>query len=208
MFLQARVCPCWEYLTRYTPPGPGTPPWDQVHLLGPATTPQGPGTPPRTRYTPQYLVPLRTRYTPHPRYTPLGPGTPPWDQVHPPLGPGTPPRTRYSPRDQVHPPGPGTPPWDQVHPPRYGHSCGRYASYWNAFLLLLFLFVCFVYLVKRSVCSVVEKEILAYFHVKLCNVKVTHDLRSRKLLFNGVARFARSGPCFQRPNRNRLETAT
>ena len=39
------------YLTRY-PPGPGTPPWDQVH-------------PPRTRYTPRDQV------------HPLGPGTPP-----------------------------------------------------------------------------------------------------------------------------------
>ena len=97
--------------TRYTPPGPGTPPGtrytpqDQVH------TPMGPGTPPGTRYTP------RTRYTP------LGPGTP-RDQVYPPRlgippGPGTPPSpgTRYT------PPGPGTPPgtrytpWDQVHSP-------------------------------------------------------------------------------------------
>ena len=57
---------------------------------------------------------------------------PPWDQVHRPRAgtppgpgtlprPGTPPGTRYTPRDQV-------------HPPRYGHCCGRYASYWNAFL--------------------------------------------------------------------------
>ena len=49
--------------TRYTPPGPGTPPppWDQVHPPGPGTPPSpgdqvhppGPGTPPpRTRYTP------------------------------------------------------------------------------------------------------------------------------------------------------------
>ena len=43
-----------------------------------------------------------------------------------------------------HPPGPGTPPdqaprRDQVHPPpdagRDGYCYGRYASYWNAFLL-------------------------------------------------------------------------
>ena len=113
--------------TRYTPQGPGTPPQDQVHPPVPGALP-GPSTPPRTRYT----LP--------------GPGEPPRDQVHPPvpgtpLGPGTPPRTRYTPLDQVHPPtryippGPGTPP-DQV-PPRYGHCRGRYASYWNAFLLLL-----------------------------------------------------------------------
>ena len=84
-------------------------PWDQVHPL-----PPGPGAP-QTRYTPR-------------------PGAPPWDQVHPPgtrytpLGPGTPPGTRYTPL------GPGTPPGTRYTSPRYGHCCGRYASYWNAFL--------------------------------------------------------------------------
>ena len=75
-----------------------------------------------------------TRHTPPPR-----PGTP-WDQVHPP-GQVHPPRTRYTPPDQVHPPRPGTPgpgtalPRTRYTPrPRYGHCCGRYASYWNAFL--------------------------------------------------------------------------
>ena len=78
--------------------------------------------------------------TPQTRYTPQ-------DQVHPRAGtprPGTPPR-------QVHPPGPGTP-WAGTHPrpgtlpgDRYAprsSACweiratsGRYASYWNAFLL-------------------------------------------------------------------------
>ena len=59
-------------------------------------TPPGPGTPPRTRYTPWDQV--------HPpdQVHPLGSGTPPWDQVHPqdqvhPPGPGTPPGTRYTP---------------------------------------------------------------------------------------------------------------
>ena len=59
------------------------------------------------------------------------------DQVHPP-GPGTPPRTRYTPPGQVpsrnRPPRARYTPRDQVHPPRYVHCCGRYASYWNAFL--------------------------------------------------------------------------
>ena len=78
-----------EYLTKYTPPGPGTPSQtrytlpDQVHPPGPGTpprpgTPPGQGTPPRTRYTPQDQVHLS------------GPGPPPRDQVHSP-GPGTPP---------------------------------------------------------------------------------------------------------------------
>ena len=97
--------------TRYTPLGPGTPPpWDQVHLPGPGTPPQdqvhppGLGTPPSRPGTPP-----ETRYTPQ-------------DQVHPP-GTKYTPRTRYIPRDQVHPP-----------PPADGYCCGRYASYWNAFL--------------------------------------------------------------------------
>ena len=128
-----------EYLTRYPPriryppPGPGTlpgtryTPRDQV----PPQDPLDQIHPPRTRYTPQDQVhPLdqvpprpgtsQTRYTPGTRYTPQDQVHPP-DQVNPP-GPGTPPSTRY-------PPGPGTPP-----PPRYGFCCGRYASYWNAFL--------------------------------------------------------------------------
>ena len=81
-------------------------PLDQVHPLGQVHPPD--------------QVPPRTRYTP-------------WDQVHSP-GPGTPPW------DQVHPLGPGTPPWDQVHPPSSAcweiwTTSGRYASYWNVFLL-------------------------------------------------------------------------
>ena len=74
----------------------------------------------------------------------LGRYPPPPDQVHP-SGPGTPP-WRVPPPDQV-PPGPGTPPGRYTplagtHPPR-GSACWeiratseRYASYWNAFLLI------------------------------------------------------------------------
>ena len=51
-----------------------------------------------------------------------------------PPGPGTPPGTRYTPWIR-YPPGPGTPPRDQVHPPD-SYCCRRYASYWNAFLLI------------------------------------------------------------------------
>ena len=129
MFLQ--VCVILStgggYLTRYTPPET-------------RYTPPGPGTPPRTRHTPLDQVhPPDQAHTPpdqvHPpppgtRYTPPGPGTPPrpgtpWDQVHPP-GPGTPPQTRYTPGDQVHPPG--------IREIR--STCGRYTSYWNAFLFI------------------------------------------------------------------------
>ena len=73
------------------------------------------------------------------RYTPRDQVHPPWDQVHPP-GPGTPPRTRYTP---LHLQGPGTPPSQTRYTPPPGSSAcreiratsGRYASYWNAFLL-------------------------------------------------------------------------
>ena len=119
------------------------------------------GTPPRTRYPLGPGTPTRTRYTPGTRYTPSGQGTPlPKEQVHPhkqvhPPGPGTAPvtrytpcRTRYTPQDQVHPlrsgthPGTRYTPPDQVHPPKSAcweirATSGRYASYWNAFLLLI-----------------------------------------------------------------------
>ena len=130
MFLQACVCPRGRVPDQVRPlPAPGTPPgtrytprtrytpWDQVHPPGPGTSPRL-GAPPRTRYTPP-------------------------DQVHTPLGPGTPPRTRYTPSPgpgTPNPPRPGTPPSDQAPPRtwytplRYGHCCGWYASYWNAFL--------------------------------------------------------------------------
>ena len=73
----------------------------------PDQVPPWPGTPPRTG-------------------TPPRPGTPP--------GPGTPPRIRYTPQTR-YTPWPGTPPqracWE------IQSTRGRYASYWNAFLLSL-----------------------------------------------------------------------
>ena len=70
MFLHVCVCPHGgEYLDRY-PPGPGTPPWDQVHPSWDHVHPPG------------------TRYTPLDQVHPPGPGTSPWtrytplDQVH------------------------------------------------------------------------------------------------------------------------------
>ena len=101
-----------------TPPGPGLSPRDQVH-------PPRAGTPPRQVHPPG---------TPPPGMVhPLGPGTPPWDQVHPPRTRYSPPSgSRYTPQKQVPTPGPGTP------PPADGYCCGRYASYWNAFLFCFF----------------------------------------------------------------------
>ena len=101
------------------PPGPGTPPWDQVH-------PGDQVHPPGTRYTPG------TRYAPRPGTSHDQAHTPP-DQAHTPLG------TRYPPRPCT-PPGPGTPPrsracWE------IRSTCGQSASYWNAILFILTLFV-------------------------------------------------------------------
>ena len=74
-----------------------------------------------------------------PEQTPPG-ADPPWDQT--PLGADTPP-----PREQTHPPGSRHP--RSRHPPRETDSSirstnGRYASYWNAFLLVIFLSQVFV----------------------------------------------------------------
>ena len=60
----------------------------------------------------------------------------------PPPRPGTPPGTRYTPQNQVHPPKPGTPPKTRYTSPgssacwEIQATSGRYASYWNAFLLI------------------------------------------------------------------------
>ena len=84
MFLEACVCPQGgEYLTRYTPPGPGTPPPEQR----PTPTPR-PGTPPPSRHPRTRYTPPRTRYTTHPR-----------DQVHPPEQTPPSPPTRYPPSE-------------------------------------------------------------------------------------------------------------
>ena len=111
--------------TRYTPPGRYPP--DQVHPPGPGTpsqagNPPGPGTPPG-RSIPQDQVPPWT-------------GTPP-RQVHPP-------GSRHTP-GQVHPP-------DQVHRPRSrdGYCCGRYASYWNAFLFKVRPHVMFAFVLTST----------------------------------------------------------
>ena len=91
-------------------------------------------TPPWTRQTPPIRHhPPRTRQT-----TPPGPGRHPPDQ--------TPPRSDTPPGPGRHPPRSDTTPWIR-HPPRPGRpppreadssirsTSGRYASYWNAFLL-------------------------------------------------------------------------
>ena len=120
-----------------------------------ADTPRDQPPLPRTRHPPR-SDPPQTRH-------PLGPDPPrtrhPPDQTPPsirhpprsdtPLGPDTPPMTRHppvpdTPLDQT-PPQDQTPPWTR-HPPGTRHpsraadseirsTSGRYASYWNAFLL-------------------------------------------------------------------------
>ena len=66
-------------------------------------------------------------------YHPPGAGTP--------LGldpPGIPPSRSRHPPGTRHPP-PGTRPPRTRHPPADGYGCGRYASYWNAFLLCTYV---------------------------------------------------------------------
>ena len=67
--------------------------------------------------------PPRTRYTPQNQVHPQGPGTPP--------GLGTAPQTRYTSQYTPTPP----PRTRYTPPPEIRPTSGRYASYWNAFLL-------------------------------------------------------------------------
>ena len=79
--------------------------------------------------------------------------TPPQEQTppgtrHPPRSRHPHPRTRHPPWEQTPPPGADrpdqAPPLEQnPPPPRDGYCCGRYASYWNAFLLKYFYFCLF-----------------------------------------------------------------
>ena len=120
------------------------------------------------RYPPDQVHPTGTRYTPPPqtRYTPLGSGTSP--------GPGTPPWTRYTPQDQVPPWTRYTPsgtryPFDQVpprtrYPPEIRATGGRYASYWNAFLLQKMTLITQQWRVLRRVSNSL------HFHVVLSKI--------------------------------------
>ena len=64
------------------------------------------------------------------RYTPMGRYTPWQVHTHPPPGRYTPPPRQVQPR-QVQPPG-------RYIPAHNGHCSGWYASYWNAFLFVIF----------------------------------------------------------------------
>ena len=107
------------------PPGSET---TTPHPPGTRQTPTGPGIPPRIRHHP----PPGTRQTPQIRHHPSPRSDttpPPGSDTTPPPGPGRPPPgTRQTPQDQADPP-----------PPEADSSIrsmsGRYASYWNAFLL-------------------------------------------------------------------------
>ena len=80
-----------------------------------ADTPKGADTP--RSDTPQ------SRHPPGSRHPPVA--DTPW---------GADPREQTTPWGaDTHPPE-QTPPREQTTPPRYSHCCGRYASYWNAFL--------------------------------------------------------------------------
>ena len=95
---------------------------DSVHR---GVSRQGEPPPPPTRQTPP-----RTRQTPNPQDQ-ADPHPP--DQADPPPGRETPP-DRQTPPGQGAPPGPGRPPPREADS-RIRSTSGRYASYWNAFLL-------------------------------------------------------------------------
>ena len=152
MFSQVSVCPqggvchtaCWDTPPRdqrQTPPGSRHPPGPDTHAtpLGPEVdTPLGRRHPPRPD-TPQ----TRHPWSRHPRHPPGTRGRHPLGTRHPPRHP---PRSD-TPGADTHatPLGPeADTPWDQTLPradtPRSGcweiwATSGRYASYWNAYLL-------------------------------------------------------------------------
>ena len=121
--------PPWDQAD--TPPGPGRTPLTRENPPDQADTPPDQGEPPRTKQTPP------TRENPPWQGDPPGPGRPS-------PGPDRPPGRENPPRDQADPPGPGRPPWQGEPPsPPPEEDCsiqsmsGRYASYWNAFLLCM-----------------------------------------------------------------------
>ena len=128
MFLQASACPggggvggevclsaCWDTTPpEQTPPGSRHPPREQ--------------TPPWSRHPPRADTPPKSRH-PQSRH-PQSRHTHPREQTPPPPGADTAPRGADTPLPGSRPPGADSP------PPRYSHCCGRYASYWNAFLFL------------------------------------------------------------------------
>ena len=85
-------------------------------------------TPPWSSHPPGAAM-NRSRHPPGADTPPLG-ADPPWEQTPSPGGADTPSPGADTPWSS-HPTGSR----DPVPPPRYGHCCGRYASYWNAFLL-------------------------------------------------------------------------
>ena len=106
--------------------------------------PPGPGRhPPGRENNPRRENPPQTRQTPLPwQGEPPGPGRPPRPGRHPWQG-ETPRNQADTPPDQADPPRPGRPPPRTRQTP-WEEDCsiqsimsGRYASYWNAFLLLL-----------------------------------------------------------------------
>ena len=118
-----------------------TPPWTgRTPRTGrtPTPPPLGRENPPGRQEPPQ------AGRTPRQGRTPPGQGEPPPDQADPP-----PPWTRQNPQIRHTHPGPGRPPREADS--RIRSTSGRYASYWNAFLLL-FIVVCVDLKSKENLC--------------------------------------------------------
>ena len=84
--------------------------------------------------TPQSRHPLeQTPQSKHLRSRPPGSRHPPWADT----SPGADPPSRHPSPLGADTPLEQTPPPEADNPPENGHCCGRYASYWNAFLLTI-----------------------------------------------------------------------
>ena len=130
-----QIPPPWEQTpprSRHSPRSRHTTPPEQTAPLSRHPPEQTPTADiPWCTHPPEQKPPPRSRH-PTGVDTPLGADTPPWEQTHPPgadtpLGADTPPRGADS-----SPPGADTPPEANSG---IRSMSGRYASYWNAFLL-------------------------------------------------------------------------
>ena len=145
---------------------PPLPPRDQVRTSTP---------PPGTRSEHLPLPPTWDLVTP-----------PPWDLVIPPPPPGIWSQHLPPPRDQVRtstppPPPPGT--WSLHPPPPKLHAGGRYASYWNASLLLLLIhYLCVLTLLTTLLAKLPASQLPGFNQYKSGGTEKCPNAVNRRLV--------------------------